>query len=509
MGFILAAAGSAIGLGNIWKFPYVTGENGGGLFVIIYLVCIAFICLPVMMAEIFMGRHTQRSGIGAFRMLGGGKGPFGWGLVGWLGVLAAFLVLSFYSVVGGWSLHYVYLSASNVFSGSDNVQIEGLFGSLIGNSGLTIFWHAAFMALTIGIVLGGIQSGIERWSKILMPLLLGFLMLLLIRAVFSPGFGQAMDFVFSFRSDQLTAQGVLAALGQAFFSLSLGMGAMIAYGSYLDKQTDVASTSVYVALADTAIALLACMVLFPITFSQGLEPTAGPGLVFVNIPIALRDFPPTILWSTLFFLLLTFAAITSAISLLEVVVSNLIDEFNLPRTPTTIALGVAIGLFGIPSALSNVEGSPFGQSMADEVGYNWFDLMDNIASNWFLPIGGLTVSIFVVWVIATRDREVGFETTPFSRVLYQPWLWLMRIVVPIAILVVFINVSGVLKLLTSQGEEGATDEPPAATESAELPDEAALTPDTTEAGDTSPDEPAPEASEVSATDLDDVAGDDA
>jgi len=275
IGFILAAAGSAVGLGNIWKFPYVTGENGGGIFVLIYLGCVILVGLPVMIAEILIGRSTQNSPVGAFKSLAGPRSP--WVGMGWLSVLSAFVLLSFYSVVAGWSLHYAWLSISDQLAGLGPDNVAPVFGSLHASAGANLFWHLIFMGLTIAVVYGGVSKGVERWSRILMPALLIMMLVLLINSLTLDGFGKAFQFLFGFHQDKFTAGGALEALGQAFFSLSLGMGAMLTYGSYLRRRDDVVGASVTISALDTCIALVASLMLFPIIFSYGMEPAAGPG----------------------------------------------------------------------------------------------------------------------------------------------------------------------------------------------------------------------------------------
>lgn len=448
-GFILAAAGSAVGLGNIWKFPYITGENGGGWFVLIYLACILLVGLPIMMAEIFIGRTAQRAPVGAFGVLSTPRSP--WKLVGWMGVVAGFVILSYYSVVAGWAMHYVFLSATNAFAGQTADEIGATFGNLYGHAGLNLLWHFVFMGLTIAVVIGGVQKGVERWSRILMPALLLMMLILFGKALTSDGFAPALDFVFGLHGEKLKPAGVLEALGHAFFTLSLGMGAMITYGSYLQRDDDIVSTAITVSLLDTLIALLACMVLFPITFSHGMGAEQGPGLVFKSIPIALAQMPGTIFWSTLFFVLIVFAALTSAISLLEVAVSYFIDERGWTRKAATLWCGFAIATLGIPSALSG--GTPlFGEQFAlatetvfgSEQGKNWFDLLDYIATNWLLPLGGLGIAVFCAWRVGGEARERGFRAGTRFGQLYWGWVFLLRYIVPIGVGAVFLHAIGIL-----------------------------------------------------------------
>ncbi len=439
LGFVLAAAGSAVGLGNIWKFPYITGENGGGAFVLVYLACIALVGLPVMIAEILLGRASQKSPVGAFRALGGGF----WVVFGGLGVLGGFVILSYYSVVAGWAMHYTYLAISGriVDLGPDGVV--PLFGELFASNGLNLFWHTVFMALTIGVVWGGVNKGIERWARILMPVLGGLMLILLVNGLTLGGFGQALDFVFGFRTENLTAAGVLEALGHAFFTLSLGMGAMLTYGSYLSRDDDIVSSGITISVLDTAIALTACMVLFPIIFTYGMQPGEGPGLVFVSIPIALAQMPAGTFFAIVFFALLVFAALTSAISLLEVVTSYLIDEKGWLRHKATVWAGVIIALIGVPSALSGGT-ALFGDGFAAVFGRNWFDTFDYLATNWMLPLGGLGIALFTAWKVDDAIRRGEFQHGARLALFYRGWLLLLKFVVPVGIVLVFLHAIGVI-----------------------------------------------------------------
>ncbi len=389
VGFVLAAAGSAVGLGNIWKFPYIAGENGGGAFVLIYLVAIALVGFPIMIAELVIGRSTESSPVVAFEKMAGKQSN--WKAVGWMGVITGFIILSYYSVVAGWSLNYFLMSLCDFLHDKSPEEINSLFGKLYTSGDMSIFWHAVFMLLTIGIVLGGVKSGIEKWSKILMPVLFAILVVLVVRSIFMPGFIRGVSFVFAPDTSKLTAAGVLEAVGHAFFTLSLGMGAMLTYGSYLNKKTDLVKASLVVCSLDTLIALMACLIIFPVVFSFGLEPSAGPGLVFKTIPVVFSQMTGGSLLAILFFALLAFAALTSAISLLEVVTSHFIDSFGWTRKKAVLIPGALIFLFGVPSALSG-SGGLFG-SWEGVVGKNFFDTMDYLASNWMLPIGGLLMAV--------------------------------------------------------------------------------------------------------------------
>ena len=440
-GFILAAAGSAVGLGNIWKFPYITGANGGGIFVLVYLACVLFVGLPVMTAEILIGRATQKSPVGAMRLLAGRRSP--WTAFGWLGIASSFVILSYYSIVAGWALDYTYLSLTGKIVGLGPEGVQSVFGRLYASPARNLFWHAIFMGLTIAVVLGGVARGVERWSRILMPTLFVMLLVLLIDSFTLSGFKQGFDFVFGLHTERFTAAGALEALGHAFFTLSLGMGSMLTYGSYLRRDDDIVAASITISALDTLIALVASLVLFPIIFSFGMEPGAGPGLVFISMPIALSQMPGGTFLSILFFGLLVFAALTSAISMLEVTTSYLIDERNWIRRRATLVSGALIALVGVPSALSGGT-EIFGSGFASVFGKNWFDSLDYLASNWMLPLGGLGISVFTAWRMNEALRHDDFLSGTKLAVFYKGWLLLLKFVVPVAIVLVFLHAVGLI-----------------------------------------------------------------
>ena len=432
-GFILAASGSAIGLGNIWKFPYIVGENGGGAFVLIYLICIFIIGTPIMLAEFTLGRKTNLNPVGAFNSL---KPNSAFTSIGYMGVLAGFLILSFYGVVGGWTFAYVVKSVTgSVLSFTSPKEAGVFFGNFIGNTGETILYHALFMGLCIAIVLRGVHGGIERACEILMPTLVLFLFLLMIRSLTLDGAMEGVGFYLNPDFSKISVNTVLIALGQAFFSLSLGMGCMITYGSYLSEKENLTSSTVYVVMFDTLIALLVGMVIFPAVFAMGLEPTEGPSLVFSVLPAVFTSMPMGHAVSIIFFTLLAIAAITSGISLLEVVVAYFIDQRGWQRKKAVIIVGSSIFAFGIPSGLS------FG-AMAELklVGMTFFDHVDNIASNYLLPLGGMLTAIFVGWVWGTNNAHVEIEKhkNKFGFPWAQCWEFLIRYITPVAVGIVFL-----------------------------------------------------------------------
>ncbi|KYC45913.1 MAG: Sodium:neurotransmitter symporter family protein [Candidatus Methanofastidiosum methylothiophilum] len=424
-GFWLAAAGSAIGLGNIWRFPYLTGANGGAAFVLVYLLLVFTIGVSVMLAEFVIGRSTNLNPVGAFAKLKGGA----WPIVGWMGVAAGFIILSYYSVIGGWTIKYIISSFTGLIS--PTTDTTSYFLGFIGNGPQTILFHALFMAATIYVVYRGVGKGIEGWCKILMPALFLLLLILIVRAVTLPGAGAGISFYLNPDFSKITSKTLLAALGQAFFSLSLGMGAMITYGSYISKKVSLPQSAATVTFLDTAIAFLAGFVIFPTVFAFGIQPGAGPGLTFITLPSVFAMMPGGQIWSALFFLLLFIAALTSAISLLEVVVAYVTDAQGWPRHKAALVIGAAIFLLGIPSALSN------GAVPINVFGMGFLDAMDFLASNILLPLGGIFIALFAGWIIKDIAKKETTSEGPFP--LEKVWMWICRIVAPLAILIIFLG----------------------------------------------------------------------
>ena len=394
VGFILAAAGSAVGLGNIWRFPYVAGENGGAVFLIIYLLAIIFIGYPVMVTEISIGRKSNRNPVGAFKSL---APDTPWWLVGSLGVFTGFVILSFYSVVAGWSMAYIFKAIGGF---TPEMEFGALFGDHIASAGTTLIWHAVFMALTIGVIAGGVVGGIQKVVKILMPVLFILLVVLGIRSLTLEGAGEGVLFFLRPSLGDFTLDSLGAAIGQAFFTLSLGMGAMITYGSYLSEKDSITDSAGYIVGLDTLIAIISGFAIFPAVFALGMAPTEGPGLAFVTLPGVFAEMPLGSFFGFLFFLLLSIAALTSAISLLEVVTAWLIDEKNWPRKKAATVLGIIIFLTGIPPLLGYSAWSGFSFLEMDILDtYDWF------ASDLFLPFGGMLTLIFAGHIWGARNTS--------------------------------------------------------------------------------------------------------
>lgn len=438
LAFILAATGSAVGLGNIWKFPYITGENGGGAFVVVYLVCIAAIGIPIMMAEVLIGRRGGHSPINSLRLIAqNDRLSKAWSIVGAVGVLAAFLILSFYSVIGGWAVSYVGTAATGGLAGQSEEAIGAIFSGLLGDPGTLLLWHTVFMALVMVVVARGVKSGLERAVTFLMPALFVLLLIVVGYAMTTGSFGQAVSFLFAPNFSSLSTAGVLVALGHAFFTLSLGMAVMMAYGSYLPKNVSIAKTAVTVSVIDTVVALTAGLAIFPIVFANGLEPGAGPGLIFQTLPLAFGNMPMGSFFGTLFFVLLIFAAWTSGISLLEPLVEWLEEQKGMNRTVSTLGAGIACWALGIASILSlNVwsDLAPLGMFAMFE-GKTIFDLLDFLTANILLPLGGLLVAVFAGWFMSRDALQTELATSPG---VFKVWYGTLRYFTPIAVGAVFI-----------------------------------------------------------------------
>ncbi|MDP2208062.1 MAG: sodium-dependent transporter [Bacteroidota bacterium] len=429
LGFILAASGSAIGLGNIWRFPYTTGENGGAAFVLVYLICVVVIGIPVLIAELSLGRHTQRNPVGAIKTIVP-KGA--WKILGYLGVITGIVILSYYSIVAGWTIGYIVKTFTHTTSD---------FGQFIADPKSEFGYFIVFLGLTMLVVLGGVKEGIERWSKILMPLLFLILLGLILFAITLPGAEAGIKFYLSPDFSKITGKTILAALGQAFFSLSLGMGAMITYGSYIPKNTNLITSATTVALSDTLIAIMAGLVIFPALFAAGMSPAQGPGLVFNVLPQIFSQMPAGTIVGVFFFILLAIAALTSSISLLEVGVAWAVDELKLTRTKATLALGFAAFIIGIPSAMSQGYSSFFSNlHLLGKTGF--LDIVDFLFGSFALTFGGLILSIFIGWKwgSAKASDEIMYGLDKNYKPVLKIWSFLIRFVCPVVIFFVLLNI---------------------------------------------------------------------
>lgn len=438
--FVLAAVGSAVGLGNIWKFPYITGENGGGAFVLIYLVCIAIIGIPIMMAEVMLGRRGRSTPINTMRHMAADAGASGaWKWLGWMGMLAGFLILSFYSVIAGWALSYVPSMGSGNFAGQDADYVSQQFANLLASPGELTFWHTLFVIMTMVVVARGVRGGLEKAVRFLIPGLF-MLMLVLVGYAMSMGsFMEAMDFLFTPDFSKISGTGVLVAMGHAFFTLSLGMGAIMIYGSYLPSGTSIAKTSITIAFADTLVALLAGLAIFPIVFANGLEPGAGPGLIFETLPIAFAQMPGGTVVGTLFFILLVFAAWSSAISLIEPAVTWLVENKGMSRINACVWSGLATWALGLGTVLS----FNYWAEIKWFFGKTFFDFLDFLTANIMLPLGGLLIAIFVGWVLPQKESRDELDMSEGCNK-YRAWMFLVRYITPVAVIIVFLRAIGLI-----------------------------------------------------------------
>ena len=439
-GFILAATGSAIGLGNLWKFPFITWNNNGGAFVLVYLVCIVAVGLPIMMAELLIGRKTQKSAVGALKEA---VGPL-WGLVGGWGVLCGFILLSYYTVIAGWSLFYFSKTIGWSFSGFPaGLDSGALFGEQVSNAGLQLSLSLGFSCATISIVYFGVQKGIERIARVSLPILFVILLLLLFSALGMSGSGEALAFIFRPDFAKLEPSSILEALGHSFFTLSLGMGAMITYGSYIDRNHSIVKASAVIVLLDTVIALVATVIMFSVIFSvPGMEDQVGSstvGMLFISLPeLFYSEVPFGNILGPLFYVLVAVAALTSTISLLEVVASYIIDEHGVERHKATLMCGGAVFVFTILAALSFSD-VPILSTMhifgdGDNAKIGWFSTADHFVSNWMLPTGGFAITVAAGWFM-TREATEGelVDHTAPAWFKYGVWRFFIRFVAPIAV----------------------------------------------------------------------------
>jgi NSS family neurotransmitter:Na+ symporter len=431
-GVLAALAGSAIGLGNIWRFPYVVGQNGGGAFLLIYILFIAAIGIPVMMSEFIIGRSAQLNPVGAFKKIAPGTK---WHLVGMLGVVSVFIIFSFYTVVAGWTLEYVIQSVRWIlfptkfgFASMDNAALtqffSGHYESFISGTWRPIIWFVVMMLLTGYIVISGVKNGIEKSTKVLMPIFLVILLVLVFRSVTLEGGREGLVFLFKPDFTQIRAEPfriILEALGQAFFSLSIGMGTLITYGSYIKKKENLASTAVSVVVADTFVAVLAGIAIFPAVFAFGIDPADGPELVYKTLPVIFQNMPGGLIWAFLFFVLLCFAAVTSTISMLEVIVAYFSEQLNMSRKKATIISLIAVGFFGILCTVSSDVFSIFNASP---------DLM--------LPLGGFFIVVFIGWIFSKDLTVKELSSDGSFKVKYQRiFIFLVKFVAPLAIAFLF------------------------------------------------------------------------
>lgn len=432
--FILAATGSAVGLGNIWKFPYITGENGGGAFVLMYLVCILLIGIPILTAEVLLGRYGRANPISSMQKVSRDSGAHRiWAVIGWMGVLAAFLILSYYTVIAGWTLEYLSAALEGRFIGL-NGELSGLmFEELLADKSRLVQWQTAFVAMTALILVFGVTKGLEAAVRIMMPLLFVLLLILLVYAAYVGDFAAGARFLFSFNVGDLTWRAALVALGHAFFTLSLAMGAIMAYGAYMPSTMAIGKTTIVIAILDTVVALVAGLAIFPLVFATpGIVPSEGPGLLFVTLPVAFGTMPFGLVFGIAFFLLVALAAWSSTISILEPAVAYFSERFHFHRISASLLIAGSAWVLGLGTVFSFNDWAEFKPLW----GMTVFGLIDFATTNVLLPLGGLLIAVFVGWFLKREliEHELALDSVRFRRV----WYWLLRYVSPLAVLAVLL-----------------------------------------------------------------------
>lgn len=438
--FIFATSSAAIGLGNIWKFPYITGVNGGGAFVLVYLICVAILGVPIMIAEIMIGRRARLNPANAMKQIAiQSKCRPQWGMVGGLTVLAAFLILSYYSVIAGWALDYVVQSIRGSFYLANAEVVSQLFNNLVSNPWRVTFWHTVMMLSIIVVVTLGVERGLERSMRYMLPSMFVLLLIVIFYAIHTGFFKEGFEFLFYLKFENLTSQGVLIALGHAFFTLSLATGSIMMYGAYVPRYVYIPFAAIMITLADTVTALMAGLAIFPIVFANGLEPSSGPGLIFQTLPLAFGHMSFGLFFASLFFIMVVFAGFLSAVSLLEPPVAWIIENYKLKRSKATLLVGVSTWLLGFGTIFSFNIASDFKL-----LGKNFFELLDHVTANFMLPIGGLLIALFAAWKM--KKSFVIEEINHNQGIAYQLLYFILGYITPIAISIVLLNSIGLLAI---------------------------------------------------------------
>jgi neurotransmitter:Na+ symporter, NSS family len=440
VGFILAAIGSAVGLGVLWKFPYTVGQNGGGLFLLAYVLCIIVIGIPVLIGELLLGRHTQRAAVSAFGKLSGDQ-PF-WKLGGWLGTISSFLIMSFYSVIAGFGMSYILMSLTNFYSKTPLDKIPQVFKTLSQSGGIVVFWHFLFTFITMAIVFSGVRKGIEFWAKIMTRALFVILIAFCLYGLTLSGFDQTVEFIFNWDVNSFEFSSILEALGLAFFTLSLGQGIMISYGSYMDKKENIPNMAFVIAFAVIVVAVLVAFSIFPIVFTFNFQPQQGTGLIFETMPYLFAQLPGAILISAVFFTLFVFAALTSSIPFIEVPATNLMELKGYSRHKAVILVAIAAFLFGIPCALS------FSKALFPQwstvYGSSFLETINSLVSTWLIPVGGLITALFLGWRVPKKDLVAEFPGKEGGSTFFHVWHFFIRYIVPVLIFLIILQKTGLL-----------------------------------------------------------------
>ena len=438
--FLLAAVGAAIGLGNIWKFPYIMGENGGSAFVLVYLLSILFVAVPILIAEIMLGRRGKQSPPHTMAIIAKEEGRSRrWSIVGWLGILSAYLIMTYYSIIAGWAMSYMFKAGGGNFENQDAEAISAEFKALLADPTQLTIWHGIFMVITMAILIRGLRKGIERTVQILMPLLFILLLLMVAYAAVEGDMAAGLHFMFDFDLSAINGRVVLMAVGHAFFSIGVAMGLMMGFGAYLGKEISITKSALIISAMDTAVALIAGIAIFPIVFANGLDPAEGPGLIFVTLPIAFGNMPGGMIFGALFFTLLFFAALTSSIGSLEPAVAWVEEHRGIKRSSAAIITCGSAFLIGMGTIFSfNIWSDWHPLSFVGRFAEtNFFDLLDYITANLMMPLGGLLLALFVGWRVS--PQAVADELDIRSPWFFKTWFWLLRWVVPISITIIFMS----------------------------------------------------------------------
>jgi NSS family neurotransmitter:Na+ symporter len=432
--FLLAAVGAAVGLGNIWKFPYVTGQNGGSAFVLVYLLAVAFVALPILIAEVALGRWGRQSPPNAMANVAQSQGRSRrWSIVGWFGMLAAYLIATYYSVIAGWSVVYIFKNGGGNFTGQDAATVNAEFEALLASPAQLTLWHGIFMFICTIILVRGLQKGIESTVKILMPALFALLLAMVAYGFVEGDMAGALHFMFDFDLSAINGRVILVAVGQAFFSIGVAMGLMMGFGAYLPREVSIARSALIIATADTLVAIIAGLAIFPIVFANGLDPAEGPGLIFVSLPIAFGSVTGGLIFGTLFFILLFFAALTSVIGTLEPMIAWWEERFRLPRWKAALFVCISIFFLGMGTVFSfNLwsEWRPLAsfERFAD---FGYFEILDYLTANLMMPVSGLLLALFTGWMIKPEAIEAELQIK--NPRVFRAWFWLLRWVAPISI----------------------------------------------------------------------------
>lgn len=432
--FLMAAIGAAVGLGNIWKFPYVTGQNGGGAFVLIYLLAVAFVALPILIAEIAVGRWGRQSPPNAMANVAQSQGRSrSWSIVGWFGMLAAYLIATFYAVISGWSVAYIFKSANGQFSGQDASSVGAEFSALLANPLEMTFWHGLFMLVCTIILARGLQKGIEKTVKVLMPALFFLLLVMVAYGFFQGDMSATLHFMFDFDFSAINGQVILVAVGQAFFSIGVAMGLMMGFGAYLPREISIGRSAVIIAIMDTLVALVAGLAIFPIVFANGLDPAEGPGLIFVSLPIAFGSVTGGLVFGTLFFILLFFAALTSVIGTVEPMIAWWQERSRMNRALASVFVCVSIFVLGLGTVFSFNLWSTWRPLAAFEryADFGYFEIIEYLTANIMMPLSGLLLALFVGWLV--KPEAIASELNIKNHALFRTWFWLLRWVAPVSI----------------------------------------------------------------------------